>query len=159
MHITLISSLLANFSRAEGKLKWHWQIQFAFAKYCYFLLVLIQSLASLHSYKFIRFVPLQNSQLNGAVKILLKEVHPSMKGCNSYIYIRNFNLFCQVRIETLLCLWITILSLLISYHLFLDSNLVMNQNISELLQYFCQITVILFYVPIPALEVCCVFCI
>lgn len=102
MNITLISSLLANFWRAKGKLKWHWQIQFPFAKYYYLLLMLIQSLASLHSYKFIKVVPLQNPQLNGAVKTLLKEVHPSIKGFNSrmssknciYIYVVSIYVFC-----------------------------------------------------------------
>lgn len=89
MHIALISSLLANFSRAKGKLKWHWQIWFPFAKYYYLLRMLIQSLASFHTYKFIKLDPLQNPQLNGTVKTSLKEVHPSIKGFNSHTSYKN----------------------------------------------------------------------
>lgn len=89
MHITLINSLLANFSRVKGKLMWHWQIQLPFAKYYYLLLMLIQSLAGLHSYRLVKFVALQNPQLNGAVKTLLKEVHPSIKCFNSHMSYKN----------------------------------------------------------------------
>lgn len=51
--------------------------------------MLIQSLASLHSPKFIKFLPLQNPQLNGAVKPLLKAIHPSVKGFSSHVAYKN----------------------------------------------------------------------
>lgn len=51
--------------------------------------MLIQSLASLHSYRLVKFVPLQNPQFNGAVKTLLKEVHPSIKCFNSHMPYKN----------------------------------------------------------------------